>query len=103
MRRLCLTGMLLLVSGSAWASEVYRWVDANGVTQFSDARQAPAQADPVRIQATNGMDVPDASSISRSKSRPGFRKISRAAKKNKDGWRGHYSSIKRHGRSSYRR
>ena len=69
------------------AGQVVRWVDENGITQFTDPSFAPT-AEVVQIPRTNGMDVPKDISGDRS-ARPNFVKIAKAPKKNKRGWRGH--------------
>jgi hypothetical protein len=87
----------------AVAEEIVRWVDAEGVTHFSDPHLAAAPAkvvEIVEVQPTNGMAVPTPlpSSVD---GRPSFTKLSMPESKNKRGWRG-YQSTRRGGRG-YRR
>lgn len=89
MRKLLIAGVLLTAAQTALATEVYRWVDENGVTHFTEAAFANSNAQRQRVASANGMDVPDASSLDNGPGRPSFTKISKAGKKNKDGWRGH--------------
>ena len=83
-----LLGLLLIgFTTSAYAGQVVRWVDENGVTQFTDPKFAP-NAEVVEIAKANGMDVPQ--QVKQVRSRGGsFVKINKAAKKNKRGWRGY--------------
>ncbi len=41
-RRALLTACLLLAMASAWSAQIYRWVDAEGRTHFSDRRPTDA-------------------------------------------------------------
>ncbi len=98
-----LTSVVLLLgfAASTNAAEIVRWVDANGVTHFSEKYLAQAPATPVTVQKANGMDVPDASSVPSRSGGAQFRKISKSPKKNKDGWRG-YQKQNRYNRNRYR-
>lgn len=97
MRRLLVTGVLLAATQTAMATDVYRWVDDNGVTHFSDAALAHSHAEAQKVGAANAMDVPDASSLNEPRRKASFRKISKAGKKNKDGWRGYQRNNNRSG------
>lgn len=85
------------------AGEIVRWVDAQGVTQFTDAHLAApaALAEIVDVQPANGMVVPTGAPPS-SVGRPSFTKISRPPKKNKRGWRGYQTTRKRNSHSRRR-
>ena len=91
MSRIILALAIISFTASAYAGQnepsVVRWVDENGITQFTDASFAPT-AEVVKIPKANGMDVPKSTPASTA-SRPNFVKISKAPKKNKRGWRGH--------------
>ena len=91
MIRLLATLWLLALAGTvhaeAKAGEVVRWTDENGVAQFTDPKFAPT-AEVVEIKPANGMDVPSAPKTS-SSGKPNFVKISKPAKNNKRGFRGH--------------
>lgn len=102
MRKILGAGLLVAASGMASAGEVVRWVDADGTTHFTDRALAQGNAQTVEVGAANGMDVPDASSVRSRQSRPSFIKISKAAKKNKDGWTGYQRRNRYNGRR-YRR
>ncbi len=82
-----LAGSATYCFSEASAGDVVRWVDANGVAQFTDPRFAP-HAPVVHIPPANVMDVPEAPT-QRSQGRPNMVKIDKAPKKNKRGWRGH--------------
>ena len=72
-------------------------VDEDGVTHFGNPQFAPpANSEKITVQDANGMDVPDASGIARSRSnhRP-YVYIRKSAKKNKRGWRGFRSQRQR--------
>jgi len=83
------------------ATEIVRWVDTDGVTQFTDPQFAAAPATVVYVQPANGMVVPSGVPPSQA-SGPSFTKISMPPKKNKRGWRGYQSSRNRNSRR-YRR
>jgi hypothetical protein len=91
----------LLCTHAVAAAEIVRWVDANGVTQFTDPQLAAAPATVVQLQSANGMDVPSGAPT-RSGRGPSFTKISKAPKKNKRGWR-HDRTIRNRGRNHRRR
>ena len=67
MRRMIVTGSLLLsLSVSAMASEVYKWVDAQGVTHFGsqppqgqEATQINTATPPPKESATQGLPAPE--------------------------------------------
>ncbi len=84
---------LFLIQG-AMAAEIVRWVDADGVVQFTDPQFATTDATVVKVHPANAMVVPSATPQP-SKGRPVFTKISRAAKQNKRGWRGYRSQHNR--------
>ena len=86
-------------SHSAAATEIVRWVDESGVTQFTDRQFSPGPATVVEVQPANGMAVPTGGLTRKSGPKPVAR-IGIAPKKNKGGWRG-YSS-RGTGRSSNR-
>jgi hypothetical protein len=80
-------GMAILIcagvgSPGAAAGEIVRWVDAEGVTHFTDAHLAAAPAEVVEVNPANAMVVPTGSATE-SKSSPALVKISKAPKKNK--------------------
>jgi hypothetical protein len=89
--RTLLAFTVISFAASAYAGkkepDIVRWVDENGITQFTDASFAPT-AEAVKIPKANRMDVPKVASASAA-ARPKFVKISKAPKKNKRGWRGH--------------
>lgn len=85
---------------SVAAGEIVRWVDADGVTQFTDPQLAAAPATVVEVQPANGMAVPSGAPPSNS-GRATFIKISKAPKKNKRGWQGYQTSLGQHS-SRYR-
>ncbi|MGI9328625.1 MAG: DUF4124 domain-containing protein [Pseudomonadales bacterium] len=93
--------LLLGFAANASAADIVRWVDENGVTHFTEKYLAQAPATTVAVHKTNGMDVPDASSVPSSTGGAQFRKISKSPKKNKDGWRG-YQKQNRYNRKRYR-
>jgi len=76
----------------AQADEIVRWVDADGVTHFSDPHLAAAPAAVVEVQPANGMAVPMVTAKP-SSTRPAFTKLSKPEKKNKRGWRGYQSTL----------
>jgi hypothetical protein len=82
----------------AAAGEIVRWVDENGVTQFTDPQLAAAPATSVDVQPANGMIVPQGAPASTATG-PSFTKISKPPKKNKRGWHGY----QRNRSSRYRR
>ncbi|MCZ6711706.1 MAG: DUF4124 domain-containing protein [Gammaproteobacteria bacterium] len=73
---------------SAAASEIVRWVDDAGVTQFTDGQFSPGPATVVQVQPANGMVVPTGAPTRRS-GPPAITRIGIAPKKNKRGWRGY--------------
>ena len=97
MIRLLITLWLLALAGTvhaeAKAGQVVRWTDANGVAQFTDPKFAPT-AEVVEIKPANGMDVPTTPK-SNSSGKPNFVKITKPAKNNKRGFRGHDRRAKR--------
>jgi hypothetical protein len=100
-RRLLTILVGLGLCNQAVAADIVRWVDADGVTQFTDPQLAAASATVVHVQPTNAMVVPTGAPQSNSRG-PVFTKISRPAKKNKRGWRG-YQSGRNSSTRSYRR
>ncbi len=100
-----LLGTVLLVglANGAVAAEVVRWVDENGVTHFSERYLAEAPATEVKVSKTNGMDVPDTSALPSRSNGATFRKISKAGKKNKDGWTGYQRRNRNNNRPYYQR
>ncbi|MDH3641218.1 MAG: DUF4124 domain-containing protein [Gammaproteobacteria bacterium] len=96
-RKLIRGGLILLAGGFtqfAAAGEIVRWVDENGITQFTDPQLAAAPATTVEVQPANAMDVPTAAPA-RTTGRPAFTKISKPPKKNKRGWQGYQTNRKR--------
>ena len=96
----CRGSLLLLMLGislSALADErIVRWVDADGITHFSDGQFAPAGAARVEIKPTNQMDAPVYTSHSRSQPKgrgPSVSVISLAPKQNVKGWRPRRESL----------
>jgi hypothetical protein len=58
-RRALLTGWLLLATASAWSAQIYRWVDAEGRTHFSDRRPTDAVSHLVQSDSPErGSDTP---------------------------------------------
>ena len=103
-RRTLIRGGLIMLSAAfaqlAAAGEIVRWVDENGVTQFTDPQLAAAPATSVDVQPANGMAVPQGAPASTATG-PSFTRISKPPKKNKRGWRGY--QMNRNRSSRYRR
>ena len=97
MRRVIVAGVLIVLTQTAVAGDVYRWVDEDGVTHFSDAALAHdhSEAQPVHVGVANAMDVPDASSLREGRRQASFHRISKPAKKNKNGWTGYQRKNRR--------
>ncbi|MFP6837756.1 MAG: hypothetical protein VB948_16800 [Pseudomonadales bacterium] len=77
-----------------------RWVDEDGVTQFTDGQFSAGPATVVQVQPANGMVVPISPETHRGGS-PAVTRIAMAPKKNKRGWRG-YSNRSQSGGSKRR-
>jgi hypothetical protein len=94
-----MAGLICLALGAqgVTASEIVRWVDADGITQFTDPQYATSPASVVAVQQANGMVVPTSVGSHNGNGRPSFTRISKAPKKNKRGWRGYQA---RRGRNS---
>lgn len=83
-----LTLVAVALAQFAAAGEIVRWVDENGVTQFTDPQLAAAPATTVDVQPANAMVVPTGAPTSTATG-PSFTRISKPPKKNKRGWRGY--------------
>ncbi len=60
MRLMILTGSLMLaLSATAGAGQVYKWVDAQGVTHFSAQPPQGQQATPINMSAPAPLQTPD--------------------------------------------
>jgi hypothetical protein len=84
-------------SHSAAATEIVRWVDESGVTQFTDRQFSPGPATVVDVQPANAMAVPTGAPRRKSGPKPVAR-IGIAPKQNKRGWHGYRRSSGRSGR-----
>jgi hypothetical protein len=89
-------------SHSAAATEIVRWVDESGVTQFTDRQFSPGPATVVDVNPANGMAVPTGAPTRKSGPKPVAR-IGIPPKQNKRGWRGRGYSSRGAGHSSGRR
>jgi hypothetical protein len=69
---------------SAVAGEIVRWVDEDGVTQFTDGQFSAGPATVVQVQPANGMVVPISPETHRGGS-PTVTRIAMAPKKNTRG------------------
>ena len=88
-------GVLLAAAcGVASASEIVRWVDADGVVHFGDRQSAPPTANEVEVRPTNGMDVPERLVEVPAKA-GSVVKLDRSKLQNKQGFRGYNSRPQR--------
>ena len=87
MIRAALALVLLTTTSLTCAGEVVRWIDDEGIVQFTDPSYAP-HAQLVEIPRANGMSVPEGAPQAR-EGRASFVKIAKAPKRNKRGWRGY--------------
>ena len=80
---------------SAHGAEVVRWVDADGVTHFTDPQFATVDAETVEVLPTNGMEAPPDIYYGRN-GKPKFFKIKmkRKSVNNSKAWSG-YSKPRR--------
>lgn len=84
------------LSDSAFAGDVVKWVDQNGVTHFGDAQFAPAEgAEKITIGPTNPMDETDTGILHRvSTAKPmNVVTVSREVRRNPRGWRGYNGRV----------
>jgi hypothetical protein len=80
--------ILLAAQGVVADDAVARWIDADGVTHFSDRQFAPAHADVQRIESANGMTTPLGNDTGvRRADGPVWTLISLPPKHNPNGWR----------------
>ena len=87
--------ILLLVPSVAAATEIMRWVDADGVVHFGDRHAAPQRgAEVIELRKANGMDVPEAPAA-RSAQSANVVRLERGKLENKRGWRGYDSRPRR--------
>lgn len=81
--------IVLGAQGAVAAEAVARWVDADGITHFSDRQFAPAHADVQRVDSANGMASPPGTGTDVSRADgPVWTLISLPPKHNPNGWRG---------------
>ncbi len=45
---------MLLIAGSSWAGDIYRWVDDNGVIRYSDQMPPPSAKNVQKLKSTSG-------------------------------------------------
>ncbi len=84
----------LCLAPSAFAGDVVKWVDANGVTHFGNAQFAPREgAERIELQEANGMDVPDLRVLDRTQTPRELNGVvvKRQQTKNPRGWRGYWN------------
>jgi hypothetical protein len=99
-----------MLTSTAGAETVARWVDENGVTHFGNPQFAPAHADSVHVREANGMDKPEAPTrLTNPEARtgPATSVITVPPKQNKKGWRPRgeslYTGRKHSANRTYRR
>ena len=98
-----------VISSTAAADEVVKWVDEDGITHFGNAQFAPSGAgEMVNIKPANGMDPTDLSILqARKSSRPmNMTTLNRPVLENPRGFRGFHSRSRNNNsrrRSSLRR
>ncbi|MFC5439504.1 DUF4124 domain-containing protein [Rhodanobacter ginsenosidimutans] len=51
---LALVALAMLGTGAAWAQTYYKWIDAQGVTHYSEQRPPTTKAKPVHVRGTQG-------------------------------------------------
>ncbi len=80
---------VLVVSPTVYASEILKWVDADGVVQFGSPNVAPHQGTRViKVKPANGMDAPDVNVLDAVPTTASVASIARPHVTNKTGWRG---------------
>lgn len=87
--------ILLLFPSAAAATEIMRWVDADGVVHFGDRHAAPQRgAEVIELREANGMDAPEVPTARPARSANVVR-LDRSKLENKRGWRGYDSRPRR--------
>jgi hypothetical protein len=87
---------MYMTSEDAYGKDIARWTDAEGNVHFGNSQFAPAgKAEPIAVQAANGMDVPKAPPTANRGGSRSVAHVKKAPKKNKRGWTGYR---KKHGR-----
>jgi len=91
--------LLLSLAATVCADDIVTWVDADGVTHFTNARLAPGDAEPVAVAPANGMAVPEDVPGARARSRgPTAGIIEKPSNRETIGFRGHQWNVSRRGR-----
>jgi len=97
--RASIVTLLATLAAPVCADDIVTWVDADGVTHFTNARLAPGDAEPVTVAPANGMAVPEGASAPRTRGRgPTAVILEKPANRETIGFRGHQWNVSRRGR-----
>lgn len=94
---------MALVSLPAFAGDIARWVDADGVTHFGNPQFGPRNAEPVHVEPANGMVAPTPITTTRAGGRPSVVVLEKQPNRDLVGWRGHAWTVSQNPRRNRHR